>query len=93
MQARPGVADCRPRFDRGALRHTGEAEGAAGRLSNHVERGEVAEGTVGGEALHLSVDHSWTDAADFIVAKAKTLDDARSEILDEHIGLLEQTPE
>src|SRR6267378_8171379 len=91
MQARPGVADGRPRLDRCVLRQTGEAEGAACRLSNHVERGKVAEGTVGREAFHLSVDHSRTDAPDFIVTKAQTLYDARSEILEEHIGLLEQT--
>ncbi len=62
-------------------------------LGNHVEGEEALVRAARPESLDLGVDDAWVDAADLVVAESQPLDHAWPEVLDEHIGLLDELAE
>ena len=92
QHAGAGIAERRSRLQRTAVALAGDAHRAAAGLRDHVERQVVLERAAFAEALHLAVDDRRIELADHVGAEAETLDRARGEVLDDHVGLARRGP-
>jgi hypothetical protein len=93
VHAGAGVADRGPEIRGRAIGRSGDAHGAAHRLGDRLVALVVAVGTVRAEALDAGEDQARVDLAQHGVAEAQPLDDARAEILQEHVRRLQQGAE
>ena len=93
MDAREEVADRGAGLGRrpvGVARRIGDA---AHRLDGDVHGGEVAIGAVEAEARAAAIDQARVQLAQHLVAQSQPVHDAGGEILDQHVGLLDQRQE
>src|SRR2546425_411051 len=72
---------------RWAVLVSGDAEGAAARLGNHVEGEVVLERAAFAEALDLGVDDARIDRLHDVIGQAQPLDGAWGKVLDHHVRL------
>src|SRR5262245_9084911 len=93
VHAGPGVADRRPHVHRWAVRDAGDAHGAPHGLRDGLVALVVAIRPVGAEALDAREHEAGVDLAERGIAEAQPLDDAGTEVLQQHVGRLQQGAE
>ena len=87
MHAGAGIADGRHHIGRRLVGESGGGHGAAHGLGDRLEALEAAVGPVGAKALDGGIDQPRVDLGQRVVAKAETIECARAEVLQEHVGL------
>src|SRR2546428_8580300 len=87
QHAGAGITERHAGPGRRAVLVSGDAEGAAARLGNHVEGEVVLERAAFAEALDLGVDDARIDRLHDVIGQAQPLDGARGKVLDHHVRL------
>jgi len=90
VHARPRIADGRPDVGRRALGEAGHAHRPAHRLGDGLVALVVAVRAVGAEALDARVHQARVELLERGIAEAETIDHARTEVLEQHVGRREQ---
>jgi hypothetical protein len=87
QHASAGITERDAGPDRRAVLVSGDAEGAAARLGNHVEGEVVLERAAFAEALDLGVDDARIDRLHDFIGQAQPLDGTWGKVLDHHVCL------
>ena len=93
MDAREEVADRGAGLGRRAVLVAGRVGDAAHRLDGDVHGGEIAIGAVEAEARAAAIDQARVELVQHVPAEAQAIHHARGEVLDQHVGLLDQREE
>src|SRR5205807_2594456 len=84
------IPDGRPHIGRRIVGKAGDAHRAAHRLRDRFVALVVGVGPVRAEALDARVDQARVELLDRRIAEAEALDDARAEVLEQHVAGLQQ---
>src|SRR5262249_61760992 len=71
-----GITEGGSRLDRCSVAFAGDADGAARRLRDHVERQVLLVGAAGAKTLDLAIDNARVDLLDLIITEPEALDRA-----------------